>query len=255
MLFAVDAGSRVVGVTSYCDFPPEATKLPRVGSYTGLSVEKVIGLRPDAVIGMRGNAPESLQALRRAGLKVLAYDPVTVKGVLDLMDELGRMTQPTPGQVPAVERLRARVAAVTAQAARLPRRPRTLVAVQVEPLYAAGPGTHLDDMITLAGGQNLVADATVPWPQYSLERAIEKDPEVIVAPSGHINGAEVTAAKILADLKASRAWAGATAVTRGAVLAVDDDRLTLPGPRIVEGLEQMAAAVRTAATGPGQSHD
>ncbi len=247
MLFAVGAGDRVVGVTSYCDYPPEATKLPQVGSYTGLSVEKVISLRPDVVIGMRGNAPEALKALRRAGLKVLAYDPVTMAGVLDLMDEIGHMMRDTLGEVSAVERLRARVDAVRAEAAKLPRRPRTLVAVQLEPLYAAGPGTHLDDMIRLAGGENVAGDADIPWPQYSLERTLEKDPEVIIAPSRHINGEEMTSAGILSDLRKSTTWSGTTAVKQGSILAIDDDLLTLPGPRIVDGLEQMAAVMREAA--------
>lgn len=248
ILFAVGAGDRVVGVTSYCDHPPEARRLPKVGSYTGLSVEKAVALRPDVVIGMRGNAPDALKALRRAGLKVVAYDPVTVAGVLDLMDEIGHMMQETPGRVQAVGRLRARVDAVRAKAAGLARRPRVLVAVQLEPLYAAGPGTHLDDMIRLSGGGNIAGDATIPWPQYSLERMLQKDPEVIVCPSGHINGEEMTSAKILADLRRSRAWSGTAAVKRGNVLAVDDDLLTLPGPRIVDGLERMAAAIRRAAS-------
>jgi len=248
MLFAVGAGDRVVGVTSYCDYPPEAAKLPKVGSYTGLSVEKVIALRPDVVIGMRGNAPEALKALRQAGLKVLAHDPVTVAGVLDLMDEVGHMMQETADKVQAVERLRARVDAVRAEGAKLAGRPRTLVAVQLEPLYAAGPGTHLDDMVKLAGGENIAGDATISWPQYSLERMLQKDPEVIVCPSGHINGEEMTSARILSDLRRSQAWSGTTAVKRGNVLAVDDDLLTLPGPRVVDGLEQMAAAIHKAAS-------
>jgi iron complex transport system substrate-binding protein len=248
ILFAVGAGDRVVGVTSYCDFPAEATKRPKVGSYTGVSVERVIGLRPDVVLGMRGNAPEALQALRRAGLKVLAYDPVTAAGVLDLMEEIGHMMQPTPSPIEAVEKSRARVNAVAAQAAKLPRRPRVLVAVQIEPLYAAGPGTHLDDLIKLSGGENAAGDASTSWPQYSLERMVEKDPEVIVCPSGHINGQEMSSAKILADLRKSTAWSGSTAVKGGHVLAIDDDLLTLPGPRIVDGLEQIAALVRQAAS-------
>jgi iron complex transport system substrate-binding protein len=186
--------------------------------------------------------------LRQAGLKVLAHDPVTVAGVLDLMDEVGHMMQETADKVQAVERLRARVDAVRAEGAKLAGRPRTLVAVQLEPLYAAGPGTHLDDMVKLAGGENIAGDATISWPQYSLERMLQKDPEVIVCPSGHINGEEMTSARILSDLRRSQAWSGTTAVKRGNVLAVDDDLLTLPGPRVVDGLEQMAAAIHKAAS-------
>jgi len=254
MLFAVGAGERVVGVTSYCKYPPEADDLPEVGAYTGVSVEKVVSLRPDLVIGMRGTSRDSLDGLKRAGLNVLAYDPVTVAGVLDLMERIGQMMQDTPGPVPAVEALRARVSAVAEASATLPRRPRTLCAVQVEPLYAAGPDNHVDDMIRLAGGENLAADAKSPWPQYSLERMVEKDPEVLICPSGHINGEEQTRASVLEELSRSEAWAATTAVKRGAVLAIPDDLLTLPGPRIVDGLERMAEAIADAAR-TGEAED
>ena len=247
MLFAVGAGDRVVGVTSYCTYPPEVEELPKVGSYTGLSTEKVVSLRPDLVIGMRGTSRNSLEGLKRAGLRVLAYDPVSVAGVLDLMERVGQMMQDSPGTVPTVEELRGRVSAVTEAAEELPRRPRTLCAVQVEPLYAAGPDNHVDDMIRLTGGENLAADAKIPWPQYSLERMVEKDPEVIFCPSGHISGEEKTPAGALEEFSRSEAWAATTAVKRGAVLAIPDDLLTLPGPRLVDGLERMAEAIAAAA--------
>jgi iron complex transport system substrate-binding protein len=247
MLFAVGAGDRVVGVTSYCTYPPEVEGLPEVGSYTGLNVEKVVSLRPDLVIGMRGNSRDSLDGLKRAGLNVLAYDPISVADVINLMEQVGQMAQESPGNIPVVDELRGRVDAVTEAAAKLPRRPRTLCAVQVEPLYAAGPDNHVDDMIRLAGGENLAADAKIAWPQYSLERMVEKDPEVIVCPSGHINGAEQTPASALEQFRQSEAWAATTAVKRGAVLAIPDDLLTLPGPRLVDGLERMAEAIAEAA--------
>jgi len=247
ILFAIGVGDRVVGVTSYCDYPPEATKLPKVGAYTGFSVEKVLDLQPDVALGMRGTSKEAIQALRRAGVSVLMYDPISVTDVLDLMQELARMTQTQLGEVTAVAQLRARVQTVQAQAAKLPRRPRALCAVQVEPLYAAGPKNHVDDMIRLAGAENAAGDADTAWPQYSLERMLEKDPEVIVVPLGTMGGAGEPAGGTAKVLKASKAWAGTTAVRRGAIAEIPDDLLTLPGPRIVDGLETMAAAVRKAA--------
>jgi iron complex transport system substrate-binding protein len=250
MLFAIGAGDRVVGVTEYCDFPPEARKLPKVGAYTGFSVEKVLSLRPDLVVGMRGTSKDAVEALRRAGVPVLTYDPIAVDGVLDLMDELAGMVLGEAGESEAVAQLRARVETVRAQAARLPRRPRVLCAVQIEPLYAAGPDNHLDDMIRLAGGENAAGDADVPWPQYSLERMLEKDPEVIILPARHSEGSGEGGSDPAKTLGRSKAWAETTAVKRGAICEIDDDLLTLPGPRIVDGLEAMAGAIRAAAGAP-----
>jgi iron complex transport system substrate-binding protein len=134
---------------------------------------------------------------------------------------------------------------VQKQAAGLPRRPRVLCAVQIEPLYAAGPDNHIDDMIRLAGGDNAAGDADIPWPQYSLERMLQKDPEVILVPYGYMGDKRGAALK---TLRASEAWSRTTAVKHGSVIETDDDLITLPGPRIVDGLERIAAAVRRAAT-------
>jgi iron complex transport system substrate-binding protein len=244
-LFAVGAGSHLVGRTSFCDFPPEAEALPEVGAYTGFSVEKVLGLRPDLVLGMRGTSKDAVLALRRADVPVLMYDPVTLRGVLDLMGDLCDLTDVAKAPV---EKLQGRVAAVEAQAAKLPRHPRVLCAVQIEPLYAAGPRNHIDDMIRLAGGENAAGDAATEWPQYSLERMLEKNPEVILVPRSVRMGTEDGGpGATVRMLQASRAWAQTTAVKRGAIVEIDDDLLTLPGPRIVDGLEQMAEAVGKAA--------
>jgi len=247
MAFAIGAGDRLVGVTEYCDFPPEAKQLPKIGSYTGFSVERVLAVRPDVVIGMRGTSKEAVTALRHAGVPALTYDPISVRDVLDLMDELAKMVLDTPQEPQTVAELRARVKAVESQAAKLPRRARVLCAVQIEPLYAAGPDNHIDDMIRLAGGENAAGDADIAWPQYSLERMLEKDPEVILVPYGYMGDKRGEALK---TLQASDAWSRTTAVKRGGVVEIDDDLLTLPGPRIVDGLETIAAAVQRAATAP-----
>jgi len=166
------------------------------------------------------------------------------------MDELAKMILDTSQEHATVAQLRARVKAVESQAAKLPRYPRVLCAVQVQPLYAAGPDNHIDDMIGLAGGENAAGDADIAWPQYSLERMLQKAPEVILVPYGYMGEKRGAALK---TLRASDAWSRTTAVKRGAVLEIDDDLLTLPGPRIVDGLQKIAAAVQRAAIAPKAS--
>jgi len=246
MVFAIGAGDRLVGVTEYCDYPSEATKLPTVGAYTGFSLERVLSLRPEVVIGMRGTSKEAVNGLREAGVPVLTYDPVSVRDVLHLMDELSGMVLTEGETTDAVTQLRGRVELVQKQAARLLRHPRVLCAVQLEPMYAAGKDNHIDDMMRLAGGENVAGDAAVAWPQYSLERMLEKDPEVIIIPRGYMGQDEAEGA-MAEKLKASKAWAETTAVKRDAVMEIRDDLLTLPGPRIVKGLETMAEAIAASA--------
>ena len=250
ILFAIGAGDRVVGVTSNCDYPPEAADLPKVGKYLNPNLERILDLQPDLVLAMRGTPKQPIEAVRRAGVPVLAYDPQTVDAVLDLMETFSHMVLDAPADV--VAELRDRVDAVAEAGRALPRKPGVLCAIQLEPLYAAGPGTHIDDMIRLAGGENAAGDVDVPWPQYSLERMLEHDPEVIVTTAGHIEGRNESDAQLLARLADSDIWSGFSAVGSGRVVSMHDDLLTVPAPRMVDGLEQMAEAVRAAAEGTAE---
>lgn len=246
MLYAVGAGDRVVGRTSFCDYPPEALDVAEVGTFTTPSTEKVLELQPDLCIGVRGVTKDAIQALRDVGLKVIAYDPLDIEKTLNIMEQLGRLIQESPAPVAVVDDLRVRVEAVRADAAKLPRKPRVLVGVQFQPLYAAGPGTHIHDMIETAGGENTVADADLPWPQYSLERMVEKDPEIIIGTPTMADFGDQT---LLEGLKGLAGWSTMTAVRRENVVMVDDDILTLPGPRMVDGLEELAVIIAEVARG------
>ncbi len=244
MLFAVGAGDRVVGRTSYCDYPPEALEVPEVGTFTTPSTERVLELQPDLCIGVRGVSKDSIQALRSVGLRVIAYDPSGVEKALGIMERLGHLMQDKPSAVPVVDDLRARVEAVRVAGLELPRKPRILVGVQFEPLYAAGPGTHIHDMIEIAGGENTGADSEMLWPQYSLERMVENDPEVIVGTPSMGDYSEEGFLEFLSGLDG---WDATTAVREGNAIMVADDILTLPGPRMVDGLEELAAIINDVA--------
>jgi iron complex transport system substrate-binding protein len=244
-LFALGAGDRVIADTTYCDYPPAAGKLPKIGGYVDPNSEKIVALTPDLVLGARGNARDALDHLSDLGLTVVTVAPDSLEEVERAIRTIGRVV----GTAPAAERLAGRcanrraaihhcTAALTAGA-----RPRTLLLFSLDSLFSAGPGSHLDEIIRVAGGRNVAAGAKSPWPELSMETVVTADPECLVVLTGRGMAHPLTAASALTRLRADRRWRAITAVQRGRVTVLDDDTLTLPGPRLVDGLEAMATAL------------
>ncbi|HOF89167.1 MAG TPA: helical backbone metal receptor [Armatimonadota bacterium] len=245
ILFAIGAGDRVVADTSYCDYPPEAAALPKVGGYLDPNVEKVLALEPDLVLATRGTSRELLDRMTALKLPVICLDPASLPEMLDAVRFIGRVTDAAPAAAALAARLEARYRAVTATVAALPeaRRPSVLFLFSLDELYSVGPGSHIDAMITDAGGRNIAAAAAAPWPQLSMERVLADDPEVIVVGTGGAMSATLTDAAALQHLRADRRWRGVRAVKTGRVAALDGDDMTLPAPRMVDGLEALARAL------------
>ncbi len=233
LVYALGAGDRLVGVTRFCDFPAEARALPKIGGFLDPSVEAILAARPELVLVATNSGTEAIvRRLEAEGLRVLwlRLDGLNdVRTGLEVVAEaLGR---PEVGRTlrTALDR---RIASVTARIPHGARRPRTLVVVGHRPLIVAGPGTWLDELVTLAGGQNAAADANRPYPQWSAEVLLERRPEVILDVS---MGGETDLAR--AELDRWRALTAIPAVRDHRIHSVPDDRLLRPGPRVADALE------------------
>jgi iron complex transport system substrate-binding protein len=229
MLFALGLGERVVGVTRWCTYPAAAKALPKVGDLT-LSEEKIAALRPDLIVGDASLARPFLERLDRLGWPVLAVAPQRVAEIPRVMELLARAAgMPEAGRQEA-ERFRSRLAQLTQKGAVNARRAggRTKVFLLLDPeqLYTAGPGTFLDELVWLAGGQNVASGARSPWPLLSEEALLFADPQVIVV-----------ACPPPAAVLARPRWRGISALRTGRVYQVDPDLLSRPGPRLLDGLE------------------
>ena len=243
ILFAVGAGPRVIADTSYCHYPAAAARLPKVGGYVDPNLEKIVADKPDLVLGAKGNALDALEHLSQLGIPVITINPTSLEDVEGAIRLIGRVT----GNAPAAERLAARCAqrraAVTKLTLAASTRPRTLLLFSPDSLFSAGPGSHLDEMIRLAGGVNVAAHATLPWPELSMESVVAANPQLIIFLSGQMMNAKLTTAHALARLRGDRRWRTLAAVQQGRVVVLDNDALTITGPRLIDGLEAMAAAV------------
>lgn len=236
ILFAIGAGPAVVGVDDYSNYPPEAATRTRVGAYWPPNVEQVVALRPDLVIAS-GEHADWADQMERLGVKVLLVDARTVEDVTAITILVGRATGKTRQAMRVSEDVRRRVQAVKQRVARLPeeQRPRVYYEMYWDPLMTVGPQSLIGQLIELAGGRNIAADAATAYPEFSVEAVIDRDPQVIVFPDVHAPNMPT-----VEDLKARPGFALVSAVRDGRVHALDADVISRPGPRVAEAVEELA---------------
>jgi len=247
VLFAIGAGDRVVGVTDYCDFPPEARSRPKVGGFASPSVEVVLALRPDLVLVSPGpgNRDPAL-ALRRAGVRLEVVPAETVEDSLAAIGEVARLCGlPEQGAALAAS-VRARLDAVAARSGGAPGIP-VLFCVQIDPLIAAGKGTLPSELLEIAGGRNVVTAER--YPRIGIETVIEAAPEVILQARMDVSDAATARRE---ETFWSR-WPGIPAVRDGRVVVLSAPVALRPGPRVADAAEQIEALLRPAPSKAGAS--
>jgi iron complex transport system substrate-binding protein len=233
MLFALDLGDRVVGVTTNCNYPPEAAKKEKIGGFF-LNLEKIAALKPDLVVLLADTQNREVQRLQNFGLPVMTINTQSLEGVVDSLSQLGAVTGKTRRAARLTADLERRISRVRPRTRGIDlvlSRPRVLVIVGYHPLVAVGGGTLIDDLVQKAGLENVAGKSRSPYPQYSFEQLLKDDPEYIIIPSGVVPAAEIQ--------QTSR-WQGLAAVKQGKILIIDADVISRPGPRIVDALETIA---------------
>lgn len=244
MLYEIGAGGRVVAVSSYDTYPPEVKQLPNVGALLDPNVERILSLKPDLVI-VYGSQVDLKQQLARAGIAVFDYRHAGLADVTGTIRSLGERTGDAARANAVADKIEQGLRDIRTKVGGRPR-PRTLLVfgrerLALRGLYTSGGIGFLDDMLTAAGGTNVFADVKVQSVQASTEQILAKRPEVILEVRG-ANSAFPTG-----DRDSERSvWnvlASVPAVRNGRVLFVFDDRIVIPGPRVVGGTEAMARAL------------
>jgi len=216
ILYALGLGSRVVGVTRYCNYPAEAKNKPKVGDMN-TNAEAVVALKPDLVLAHGKVNWQAVAKLEKLGLTVFAIDPKTLGEVARDIRTIGKITA------------RPKTADKVAARANKPSR-KVLVVISSNPLWAAGPKTIVDEMLTIAHAKNVASSARPGFVPFSKEAAIARNPDVIIT-------------GIKADVSfftKSPEWRTTNAVKNKRVYALNSDLLFRTGPRLAEGLRELA---------------
>lgn len=240
ILFAVGAGSQVIGRDEFSDYPPEAASIASIGgSFGEYNVEAIVALEPDLVLAAEINPPELVQQLEDLGLTVYYLgNPVTLEEMYTNLEIAASLTGHDVTEL--VDSLKARVAAVDEKIAPLSSRIPVFYEVDAtDPSkpWTYGPGTFGDLLIARAGGYNIGGIASDPYPQISIEQIVAANPSVIIL-GDSMWGVTPDA------VKARPGWETIPAVVSDSIYPFDDNLVSRPGPRLVDGLEQLAKLLR-----------
>ncbi|KAF0110919.1 MAG: iron complex transport system substrate-binding protein [Chloroflexi bacterium] len=241
ILFAVGAGSQVVGRDSFSNYPEMVKEIQDVGGSMGnYSYEMIASLTPDLVVAAEINTPEQVKALEDLGLTVYYIaNPSGMDGLYPILDTLGALTGHSAEATVLVDSLKARVEAVAGTIAKTESRPVVFYELDgSEPAkpWTPGPGTFLDQLIQMAGGINLGSSLTSAWAQISVEELLVQDPDLILL-GDSIYG-------MTPDQVAARpGWENLKAIKQNQIFGFNDDLVSRPGPRLVDGLEALAKLI------------
>ncbi len=232
-IFALGAGDRLVGVTSYCNYPEEAQEIDQIGDFEGPNLERVIEKSPDAVVALSMGEDERSK-LEDAGIKVFLQDPQNLDEVLDNIKNIGiilglqeEAETLTSNMVSKKESIKEKVGNFESK--------KVFYEVWSEPLMTAGPGSILHELINLSNGENIAYDAKSIYPEYSLELLIDRNPEVyLTADDGF---------KTVEDIKNRSGYENITAIKENNIYMLHPDIVSRTGPRIIDGLEMIAQAI------------
>jgi iron complex transport system substrate-binding protein len=238
ILYAIGAAEQVVGRDEFTNYPVEAMALPSVGgSFGNYSNESIVSLQPDLVLAAEINTPEQVQALQDLGVTVFYLsNPTSLEGMYSNLNIVGQLTGRKAEANALIESLKARVEAVTTRVAGISQRPTVfyeLDSTDPSAPYTAGAGTFIDLLIGMAGGQNAAGSINTPWAQISIEELLVLNPEVILL-------GDAAYGVTVESVGQRTGWESISAVVNDRVYPFNDDLASRPGPRLVDGLEEMA---------------
>ncbi|MFP3869928.1 MAG: ABC transporter substrate-binding protein [Syntrophobacteria bacterium] len=236
IVFALGSGDRLVGVTRFSNYPPQTAALPKVGSYVQPSIEKILTLCPDLVIGIRdGNPKIVVDRLGQLGVPTYVVNPKSLDGVIRTINNIGRVIHAEPAAIELTGQMSRRIRRVQRRVSDNPKRA-VFFQIGVEPIVSGGRGTFIDVLIRTAGGINVAGEMTA-YPHLSVEQVLAARPEVIFITS-------MARQQTFYQMKRFwQQWPGLPAVKNDRIHIIDSDLCDRPSPRIVEGLEMLARLI------------
>ena len=230
-VYALGAGGDVVAISDYTKYPAAALNKPSVGDLIKPSIEMIVSLHPDLVIGMQPKGPmEVTDQLERAGIPIFLVSPHGIAGILHSVESIGMALNRTPEADVLVHSLQQRVDAVKSRTRGLPT-PRIFMPVWYDPVTTIGRNAFITEIIAAAGGRSVTDDLPTEWPQISMEVVLERAPDALLL----VRGGKTT----LQVLEGRPGWSSMAAIKKQRAYYVDD-RINLASPVAIDALEDLA---------------
>ena len=236
ILFALGLSDKIVGVTQYSDYPPEATTKPSVGAYDNPNIETIISMQPDLILATDAQSQEIYNQLESHGLTVVAIVPHNISEVLDTITLIGKITGQDSQAADLVNNMQTRINAITDKTKSLTeaQKPRTFYIIWNDPIWTTGASTFEDSLISMAGGVNIAHNIN-GYTSISLEAVLAANPQVMIAGVGMGTGEDVP----LQFIQTEARLANTDARLNNKIFSFDMNIISRPGPRIVDALEQL----------------
>jgi iron complex transport system substrate-binding protein len=234
ILFSLGLDEEIVGISIHCNFPEQAKKKVRVGSYISLDFERILFLHPDLVIATgAGNTRDMVERLEKLGFPTYVIFPKNLDDILTSIRHIGQIVNREKEAKEIVEGMKKRSQRVSNLTKGLPR-PRIFLQIGEAPLVTVGKGSFADNLIDLAGGENIAREEKEMYPRIGMEEILRRSPEVILISSMNPKG---DYQRIIQEW--SR-WKMIPAVKHGRIHLINSDLVDRPSPRIIDGLEEIA---------------
>ncbi len=233
ILFALGLGDKVVGVTEFCDYPEEAKSKEKVGGFYNPNLEKLVELKPDVIFATSMHQ-KVLPDIEKLNLTVFVIDSKSINDVILDIETVGKITDSEKAAEKIIAEMQEKIDIVKEKLATLTNEEKPLVYYEIwnDPIQTVGPGAFIYGIIELAGGKNIAEGAAEEYPLLSLETLVERDPAVIIAGVGSMGAPD--------KVKERKGWEGMAAVKEGKVYVIDENLVVRPGPRITDGLVEIA---------------
>jgi len=242
-LYALGLGDRVVGVTLYCRYPADAQRKTRIGTFLEPNLEVMLSLKPDLVLVIK-NPVQVAEKLRKLGVRAEELNQDSIEDILRSLDQIGRWTGTEKRAGQLVADLRAQLDRVRAEAAKRPKKSALFLVGRspgtLQGMVGAAGGTFVDELMTLAGGVNVLRDSPIQYPKVSLEQVLSTDPEVILdmGDFAHVEGRPMEPLSKLMEIWGK--YPRLRAVKSRQVRQVDSEIFIRPGPRMGQAAEQLS---------------
>ncbi|AIS51514.1 ABC-type Fe3+-hydroxamate transport system, periplasmic component [Thermoanaerobacter kivui] len=231
LIYALGAGNKVVGVTDFDNYPPEVKDVPKVGGFKGPNIEAITAQKPDIIFASTLSGKEQMESLEKMGIPVVMLEAKNIDQIYQSIKLIGQITGTEKKGEELIKEMQDKIKEINDKVKDLPK-VSVFYLVSLDGNWTAGKGTFIDELINLAGGEN-VADDVNGWAQYSVEELVKKNPDVIIASSmgGKVN---------IEDIKKMAGYKDTNAVKNGKVFVVsNDDIISRASNRIVLGLEEI----------------
>lgn len=245
ILFAIGAGEQMAGCTTNCDYPEETQNLKKVSlSNPGsINLETLVALKPDLVL-LGGDYHQRIrEQLSKLKIPVLSFESQSLAEIERSIRGMSRSTGHVDAGEKLIQKLQQEVASIQEKIKPYQKegRPRVFYQVWDQPLMTAGPTSFIGELIDLAGGENIFDDVDLPYPQVSEEILIQRNPDVILLPRSKKDHSDAT--EIVKKLSEQSGWKQMKAVKNQRIYLIEEDFISRPGPRVVQGLEKVAQAL------------